>query len=105
MKKPKETTLAASIHVVAYIVLKGGRPCSLVNVSGLHRGGVLLPQAGDISPVISFLKKRDARRAVGRTQRCVDNLKGSMLEEWAWNKCPNLFATGEYAVVPVGRQA
>lgn len=103
--KPKETALAAVVTTVGYIVLKGGRPCGLVNVSGLHRGGVLIAQTSDTQPAIFFLKRRDARRAISRTERCVNGLRGSMIEDWAWDKCPTLFATGEFTIVPAGRQS
>ncbi|MBI5771898.1 MAG: hypothetical protein HZA93_29265 [Verrucomicrobia bacterium] len=110
MKKnhPKPEPIAASFTTAGYIVLKEGLPCTLANVSGLHKGGVLLPhsagsgQAG--APVAMFLKLRDARRAIARTTRCVERLRGSMIEEWARKSVPLLFIDGNYDAVALGRQ-
>jgi len=79
MPKPdKNQPLAASLVTTGYIVTKAAQVCTIVNVTGLHRGGVLLPG----SPAVECLKKRDARRAIQRTERAV----------------------GEFTIVPVARQ-
>jgi len=84
-----------------YFVLKGGAPCSLLNVSGLNRGGVLLPG----EPVMLFLKPRDARRAVDRSKRIAKQVTGSLIETWARERCPQIFdESAAYTVIPVAKQ-
>ena len=75
-------------------------PCTVVNISGLRKGGLLLPG----EPVAMFGTLRDARRAITRTQSAVKHLRGSLVEEWARTKAPLLFSGGEYTLAPLGRQ-
>lgn len=82
-----------------YIVTKGGKSCALLNVSGLKRGGVLLPG----SPVNMFLKPRDARTAINRTKRVAVQVVGSMLEDWARQHCPELISDQPYEIQPLVR--
>lgn len=84
-----------------YIITKGGALCSLLNVSGLNRGGVLLPG----EPVAFFAKPRDARRAVERSKRIAKQVTGTLIESWARERCPQIFdEAAAYAVVPVAKQ-
>lgn len=82
-----------------YIVTKGGKSCSLLNVSGLKRGGVLLPGG----PVIMFLKPRDARTAISRTKRVAGQIVGSMLEDWVRDRCSELLDSQPYEIQPLVR--
>lgn len=89
------------MKVCGAIVTKGGVPCSLLNVSGLNRGGVLLPGA----PVAMFLKPRDARRAVERSKRIAKQVTGSLIETWARERCPQIFdEKAAYEVLPIAKQ-
>lgn len=98
-----EAGVAAAFATAGYIITQDGRPCTIANVSGMRKGGVVLPVAG-AQPVAMFLKPRDARRAASRTERCVVALRGSMIEEWAREKAPALFAGGPFVILPLGRQ-
>jgi hypothetical protein len=89
------------VKTCGYIVTKGCELCSMLNVSGLSRGGILLPG----KPVVFFTKPRDARRAISRSKRIAKQVAGSLIEPWARERCPQIFdeSTG-YAVVPVAKQ-
>jgi hypothetical protein len=89
------------MKVCGAIVTKGGVPCGLLNVSGLNRGGVLLPG----EPVAMFLKPRDARRAVARSKRVAEQIEGSLIETWARERCPQIFdRTAAYEILPLAKQ-
>ena len=100
-KKKEETPIAPSFTAVGFIVTKAGAPCSIENISGRRKGGVL--RAG-VAPVAAFLKLRDARRAIKRTERCVAALRGSLVSEWAEKQAAWLFEPGDFAIVALGRQ-
>lgn len=97
-KFDKTQPLAASLVTTGYIVTKAEQVCTIVNVTGLHRGGVLLPGV----PVVEYLKKRDARRAIKRTERAAARLRGSLIDDWP--RLNQLLAAGEFTIVPVARQ-
>ncbi|ACB76664.1 hypothetical protein [Opitutus terrae] len=97
-KHQDEHPLAAPITLVGYIVTQGGKPCTLANVTGSHKGGLLLPGA----PVVQFLKPRDAKRAIARTTRAADALRGSLVD--TWERLHSLFHGGVFEVHPLGRQ-
>lgn len=85
----------------AYFVTKGNVPCTLLNVSGLARGGVLMPGL----PVMMFTKKRDADRAVERSDRIAENITGTLIEAWARERAPQIFDKSEsYVIVPLAVQ-
>lgn len=98
MKKSKESPLAASLKTTGYIVTKSDRVCTLANITGSHKGGVLLPGA----PVVEFLKPRDARRAIQRTERAAKALRGSLVD--SWERLQPLFAPGSFEIQPIARQ-
>lgn len=105
MKKRKsdiqqEAFIDAHVMTVAYVVFRDGSPCRLVNISGSHKGGVLLPGV----PVISFLKKRDAERAVERTEKARAAMRTSFVAEWLQQKVPCFLEGKAFEVLPVGRQ-
>lgn len=103
-KKTKvESGLAAEFLTAGYILTQDGRPCTIANVSGMRKGGVVLP-ATEGQSVAMFLKVRDARRAVSRTAKCIAAFRGSMVEDWAREKAPALFTGGPFVIVPLGRQ-
>jgi len=83
-----------------FIVMKGGKPCALLNVSGLNRGGVLLPGA----PVVCFLKRRDVRRAINRSSRIAETITGSLIETWARERAPEIFEKTAYEILPLAKQ-
>lgn len=67
--------------VTGYIVLQGGKPCTLWNAAAradTKRGGVLIPGA----PVALFTQPRDAKRAIARTERVAKQLSGSLIDDW-----------------------
>lgn len=98
---PKTEKQSPPLKTVGFIVLKGTQPCALLNVSGLRRGGVLLPGAG----VVMFNKRRDARRAINRTERVIALVKGSMLEDFVRAKAPGLFDVYPlYDIKPLQKQ-
>jgi len=99
-KKKSETPIGPRFLTAGHLVLHGGLPCTVVNISGLRKGGLLLPG----EPVAMFGTLRDARRAITRTQSAVKHLRGSLVEEWARTKAPLLFSGGEYTLAPLGRQ-
>lgn len=84
-----------------YLVTKGGALCTVLNVSGMSRGGVLLPG----KPPVMFLKQRDCRRAVGRSERVAKQITGSLIEPWARERCPQIFdESAAYEILPVAKQ-
>lgn len=97
-KKLEEAPLAAPIALVGYIVTQGGKPCTLANVTGGHKGGLLLPG----QPVVQFLKPRDARRAIERTERAAHALRGSLVD--TWDRLQSLLHGGAFEVKQLGRQ-
>lgn len=97
-RNQEDRAIAATIDLVGCIVVQGGKPCTLINVSGSHKGGVLI--AG--TPVISFLKPRDAQRAVERTERVRDTLRGTLLDQW--DRLQPLFHGGAFEIKLLGRQ-
>ncbi|MGH8187521.1 MAG: hypothetical protein ACREUC_13255, partial [Steroidobacteraceae bacterium] len=78
-------------------------PCQLVNVSGSHKGGVLITVAKD-RPMISFLKHRDAERAIERTERVRKTLQTSLVSDWLKHQVPSLLDGAKFEIVPIGRQ-
>ncbi len=102
-KTTVEARIATAFLTAGYLVALDGRPCTIANVSGLRKGGVLFPaKEGEL--VAMFLKVRDARRAKERTERCVAALRGSLIEDWMRERAPALFAGGVFTVMPLGRQ-
>lgn len=99
-KKTEEALIAAHIHLTGFLVTRDGLPCKLVNVSGSHKGGVLVPG----SPVVTFLKLRDARRAISRTTRVRESVRTSLVSEWITAQMPSFLAGDTFESVPVGRQ-
>lgn len=101
-QKPEavEPLISAHVETIGHSVLLDGRPCRLVNVSGLRKGGVLVPGA----PLISFLKVRDAERAVERTQRVKSMLSDSLVSDWLRKKFPLLSRGKVFEVVAIVRQ-
>jgi len=97
-QKPQEHPLSTPIKLIGCIVTQGGRPCTLINLTGGHKGGILLPG----SPVVSFLKHRDARRAIERTERVRDSLQGSLID--TWDRVQALFAGGAFEIKSLGHQ-
>lgn len=97
-KRPEEKPLAATLVTTGYIVVKGERPCTLVNVTGTHKGGLLMPGA----PVVAYAKPRDARRAIDRTKRVAQALRGTLID--SWERLQPLFSPGEYKIEPIARQ-
>lgn len=92
--------VAAIIPTETHIVTRGGRPCTLINVSGGHKGGVLIPG----SPVISFTQVRDARRAVERTKLVQKKVCGSLVEDYFRQQIPSLLDADAFEILPVGHQ-
>jgi hypothetical protein len=103
-KKPKtEKPITPSFIATGFLVMKGVSPCTIENVSGRRKGGVLKP-ASCVDTVAHFLKRRDAWRAINRTIACAGELRGSMIEDWAKERAPYIFEPGEYSVAALGRQ-
>lgn len=104
--KKKDTDAGVHAHLVTdgFIVLKAGRACTIENVSGKKKGGVLKPVATEKELAARFLKWRDARRVIERTERCAAALRGSMIDEWARERAPFLFEPGQFTIQPLGRQ-
>lgn len=100
-KKSDLTLIAAPIETIGALVTRDGAPCKLVNVSGLHRGGVLMPGA----PVAFFLKLRDARRAIQRTQRVRDTLRTSLVADFLRQHVPSFLDGEAFEVVTLGKQS
>ncbi|MCX6952596.1 MAG: hypothetical protein NTV51_10600 [Verrucomicrobia bacterium] len=98
--KPEEAVIAAQIETTGCIVTRDGQPCKLVNVSGSHRGGVLIPG----TPIITFLKPRDAQRAIDRTTRVRESIRTSLVSEWMKTQMPSFLEGTAFAIAPIGRQ-
>jgi hypothetical protein len=96
----KEAFIAAVIPTEFYIVTRDSKPCTLVNVSGMHKGGVLIPG----QPVIAFGKMRDVRRAINRTERAREKLRGSLVSEWMRQQFPSFTDGATFEIVPGGHQ-
>lgn len=99
-KKTEEAMITAHVETVGFLVLRDGVPCKLVNVSGGHRGGVLLPG----EPALMVLKRRDAERMITRTQRVRHHMTTSLVSEWVKEQMPSFVAGEAFTVLPVGRQ-
>jgi hypothetical protein len=84
-------------ETIGHIVTQGGVPCTLYNASMSRIGGVLIPG----EPVVFFTKSRDARRAIERTRRVGDALKGSMVDDWI--RLSPLQSGRPYDIMPVMR--
>lgn len=97
-----EAFVAAVILTECYIVTRDRQPCTLINVSGMHKGGVLVPGA----PVVTFSKPRDARRAMQRTEATREKLSDGMPEVVAWlrERFPDFLEGSKFEVVPCGHQ-
>ena len=54
------------------------------------------------TPVVSFHKMRDARRAIDRTERGRDSLQGSLID--TWDRIQALFAGGAFEIKSLGHQ-
>lgn len=105
-RKPTvEKPIAPSFVATGFLVTKAGQVCTIENVSGRRKGGVLKPRDRAEEVVAHFLKMRDARRAIARTAACLAEFRGSMVEDWARERAPFLFVEGEYSIAPLGRQA
>ena len=99
-EKPEEAFFGAHVETIAFIALRDGVPCQLVNISGSHKGGVLQPGV----PIISFATKRDAERAVERTQRAREAMRTSFVSAWLQEKVPCFLAGEKFEVLPIGKQ-
>lgn len=98
-KKPKAPGRAAASFVTSgYYVTKGGALCTLTNVSGGYKGGLLLPG----TPTVEFLKLRDARRAIERTESAATTLRTSLVRDW--DRVQALIEPGVFEVQPLVRQ-
>lgn len=104
-KTTVEKPIAPSFIATGFLVTKSGHVCTIENVSGRRKGGVLKPREKPEEVVAHFLKMRDARRAIARTAACLAELSGSMIEGWARERAPFLFVAGEFTILPLGRQA
>lgn len=98
--KPEELVISAHVETIGHAVLRDGQPCKLVNVSGSRKGGVLMPGA----PVVSFLKVRDAERAIERTERVRRTLRGSLVADWLRELVPSFLAGEQFTVVSIAKQ-
>lgn len=101
-KRPKreEAFLAATIPTEHYIVVRDGQACTLINISGGRKGGVLLPGV----PVVTFAKHRDAERAIERTEAARATLRSSLVADWMAARLPSFLEGANFAVVPCGHQ-
>lgn len=95
-----EALICAHVVIVGHAVFRDGQACKLVNVSGSHKGGVLLPGV----PLITFLKVRDAERAIERTERVRHSMRTSLVSEWIRSQVPSFLEGSKFTVEPVGRQ-
>lgn len=90
------------METIGHIVCQGGLPCTLYNAAASMRGGVLLPVTyEDDAPVAQFHTPRDARRAITRTVRVAEQLKGSLVDGWV--QLAPLNSGQPYKIVPVAR--
>lgn len=103
-KNSEEKPIAPSFIATGFLVVKNAQPCTIENVSGKRKGGVLKPADLETDTVAHFLKRRDARRAIERTEHCSAELRGSMVEDWARERAPFLFVPGKFSVLALGRQ-
>lgn len=85
------------METIGHIVTQGDLPCTLYNAAANKRGGVLVPGA----PVVMFTKDRDAKRAIARTRRVAESLKGSLVDGWI--ALLPLQSGKPYEIVPVTR--
>ena len=99
-KKKDEALIAAHVETDRHYVERDGLPCKLVNVSGSHKGGVLMPG----KPVISFLKVRDAQRAIDHTVRVRESMRSSLVAEWLRTQVPSFLEGSKFTVEAIGRQ-
>lgn len=90
--------IAAVILTEAHIVTRDGRPCTITNVSGLSKGGVLQPG----SPVALFTKVRDGVRAIDRTERVREILRTSLLS--GQKELEDFLAGEKFELLPCGHQ-
>ena len=87
-------------ETIGCIVTQGGLPCTLRNTALTMRGGVLLPrQHGE--QVVFFGTRRDARRAIKRTERIIGKLKGTLLD--GWERLLPFLSGQPYEIIPVMR--
>ncbi|MES2697265.1 MAG: hypothetical protein V4773_27620 [Verrucomicrobiota bacterium] len=98
--QPQEMFVAAVVSTESHVVTRDGKVCTLINVSGFHKGGVLQPG----SPAVMFDKPRDARRAVVRTIRAREKLRGSLVSQWLLEQLPSFIDGEKFEVVPCGYQ-
>lgn len=95
-------TASPTMDTIGHIITHGGLPCTLYNAARNQRGGVLLPVTGeDDAPVVLFTTFRDARRAIKRTERVAQNLRGSLVDGWV--QLAPLNSGQPYKIVPVTR--
>ena len=83
----------------SYYVSKNKIPCKIANVS-LHYKGVLMP-ISDGEQFTNFGEnystgKRKAARAIKRTIKIADKLRGSVISEWPL--IAGLVSPGQYAI-------
>lgn len=96
MKTPDESAPSEIVKKpISYIVLKAGRPQSLHNIGLGYRAGVLMP--GDGATV--FTKRRNARRAIARSERAAGRLRNSLLCDFP--KLAPLLSAAPYTIVPL----
>lgn len=88
------------MKIVGYYVTKGGAPCAFRNVTGSYRAGLLVPG----TPAAFFNKKRDARRAVKRSEDAAAALPGSLVEDWARKNVPSYFEKTAFEIQPLAKQ-
>lgn len=104
-KRADDKPIAPSFVATGFLVTKSDQLCTIENVSGMRKGGVLRPAKLETDTIAHFLKRRDARRAIERTEKCRGELIGSMVENWARERAPFLFVAGKFNVLALGRQA
>jgi hypothetical protein len=98
------------MKIVGYYVTKGGVPCAFTNITGSYRGGLLVPVSDLVTrsrtlPAAAFFnKRRDANRAMHRSQEAATKLPGSLVEDWARKHVPSYFSKEPFAVWPLGKQ-
>lgn len=90
------------MDTIGHIITQGGLPCTLYNAAANKRGGVLLPVTGeDAAGVVLFSTVRDARRAISRTVRVAESLKGSLVDSWV--RLAPISSDQPYKIVTVTR--
>lgn len=88
-------------RITHYIVTKRGLPCALTAVLQTQRAGILLPAQSEIQV---FKRRRSAKAALKRTEKCRAHLRGSLVRDWLIEKHPQvreLLTDGEFAVIPI----